>query len=122
MIGKSGVVGGWITSRSGWLLELLTELIMGGVIRMSKHDSGAVQVQETSGLVVLITNRSGWLLELLTELKMAIYCPQGSGTLRQQLLMMHGIAWYCIVLHSIAWYCMVLHGIAWNCIVLHGIA
>ena len=23
--------------------------------------------------------------------KMAIYCPQGSGTLRQQLLMMHGI-------------------------------
>merc|ERR1711978_620679 len=31
-----------------------------------------------------VTNRSGWLLELLTELKMAIYCPQGSGTLRQQ--------------------------------------
>ena len=29
-------------------------LIMGGVIRMGKHDSGAVQVQETSGLVVLI--------------------------------------------------------------------
>ena len=25
---------------------------------------------------------------------MAIYCPQGSGTLRQQLLMMQGIAWY----------------------------
>ena len=36
------------------------------------------------------------------EIKMAIYCPQGSGTLRQQLLMMHGIAWYCIVLHCIA--------------------
>ena len=64
--------------------------------------------------------------------KMAIYCPQGSGTLRQQLLSMHGnacycmvlhgIALYCIVLHGIAWYCMVLHGIAWYCRVLHGIA
>ena len=53
---------------------------------------------------------------------MAIYCPQGSGTLRQHLLMMHDIAWYCIVLHSIAWYCMVLHGIAWYCMVLHCIA
>ena len=64
--------------------------------------------------------------------KMAIYCPQGSGTLCQQLSNMHGIAWYCmvlhgiarycIVLHGIAWYCMVLHGIAWNCMELHGIA
>ena len=44
--------------------------------------------------------------------KWPLYCPQGSGTLRQQLLLMHGIAWYCIVLHSIAWYCIVLHGIA----------
>ena len=31
---------------------------------------------------------------------MAIYCSQGSGTLRQQLLMMHGIALYCMVLHG----------------------
>ena len=46
-------------------------------------------------------------------IKMAMYCPQGSGTLRQQLLMMHGFAWYCIVLHGIAWYCMVLLGIVW---------
>ena len=45
-------------------------------------------------------------------LKMAIYCPQGSGTLRQQLLSMHCISWYCMVLHGIAWYCIVLHGIA----------
>ena len=36
-----------------------------------------------------------------TMIKMAIYCPQGSGTLRQQLLMMHGIALYCMVLHVI---------------------
>ena len=33
--------------------------------------------------------------EELADLKMKkwpLYCPQGSGTLRQQLLMMHGIA------------------------------
>ena len=46
-------------------------------------------------------------------IKMALYCPQGSGTLRQQLSMMHGIAWYYMVLHGVAKYCMVLHGIAW---------
>ena len=53
-----------------------------------------------------------------TVLKMAIYCPQGSGTLRQQLLMMHGIAWYCIVLHGIAWYCRVLLGIVWYRVII----
>ena len=36
------------------------------------------------------------------EQKWPLYCPQGSGTLRQQLLMMQGIAWYCMVLHCIA--------------------
>ena len=41
-------------------------------------------------------------------------CPQGSGTLRQQSLMMHGIAWYCKVSHGMACYCVVLHGIEWN--------
>ena len=30
-------------------------------------------------------------------------------------MVLHGIAWYCIVLHGIAWYCMVLHDIAWYC-------
>ena len=54
--------------------------------------------------------------------KMAIYCPQGSGTLRQQLLSMHYIAWYCKVLHGIAWYCILLHGIALFCIILHYLA
>ena len=38
--------------------------------------------------------------------KIAKYCPQGSGTLRQQLLSK-------LVLHGTAWYCMVFHGIAW---------
>ena len=33
---------------------------------------------------------------------MALYCPQGSDTLRQQLLMMHGIAWHCMVVRGIA--------------------
>ena len=52
---------------------------------------------------------------------MALYCAQGSGIICQQLLMMHGIAWYCMALHGIVLYCMVLHGIAWYCMALHGI-
>ena len=54
------------------------------------------------------------------------------GMLRQQILMKHGIAWYCMILHGIAWYCLLLHcfalfcvvlqGIAWYCMVLRGIA
>ena len=43
-----------------------------------------------------------------TATKMAIYCPQGSGTLHQHLLMMHGSTWNCMVLHGMVWYCMVL--------------
>ena len=42
------------------------------------------------------------MIGMMMIIKIAIYCPQGSGTLRQQLLMMHGIAWYCRVLHCIA--------------------
>ena len=38
-----------------------------------------------------VSSRSGWLLELLTELKIAMYCPQGSGTLRQQLTILHSV-------------------------------
>ena len=57
---------------------------------------------------------------LIRTTKIAIYCPQGSGTLRQQLIMMHGIAWSVMVLDCIEWYCMVLHSIAWNCTVLLG--
>ena len=44
------------------------------------------------------------VIESLNIKKWPLYCPQGSGTLRQQLLMMPGIAWYCMVLHGIAWY------------------
>ena len=58
----------------------------------------------------------------MTLAKMVLYCPQGSGTLCQQLLMMHGIACYCMLLHGIEWYSMVLQGIAWYCTVSHGIA
>ena len=44
-----------------------------------------------------------------SRIKMALYCQQGSGALRQQLLMMHGSsAWNCMVLHGMVWYCMVL--------------
>ena len=55
-------------------------------------------------------------------LKMALYCPQGSGTLHQLLLMMHGIKWYCMVLPGIVLYCMVLHGIAFYWMILQFIA
>ena len=37
-------------------------------------------------------------------------------------MVLHDIAWYCIVLHGVAWYCMVLHGIARYCILLHRIS
>ena len=30
---------------------------------------------------------------MMMLIKMALYCPQGSGTLRQQLLKMHGVEW-----------------------------
>ena len=36
--------------------------------------------------------------KIYCKIKIAIYCPQGSGTLRQQLIMMHGIAWCFMVL------------------------
>ena len=49
----------------------------------------------------------------------ALYCPQVGGMLRQQILMKHGIAWYCMILHGIAWYCMTLYGIELYCIVLN---
>ena len=47
-----------------------------------------------------ISSRSGWLLELLTELKMDLYCPQGIGTLRQQLTILH-ILHILAILHII---------------------
>ena len=50
--------------------------------------------------------------------KMALYCPQGSGTLRQQLLSMHGIAWYCMVLHYLAPSCTILHYLELSCTIL----
>merc|ERR1711940_76035 len=46
--------------------------------------SGRHAKSEKVGCWCWVSSRSGWLLELLTELKIAIYCPQGSGTLRQQ--------------------------------------
>ena len=52
----------------------------------------------------------------------ALYCPQVGGMLRQQILMKHGIAWYCMILHGIAWYCMLLHCFALFCVVLPGTA
>ena len=72
--------------------------------------AGNIQVLQTfNSLLIRRREKVG----LCLETKWPLYCPQGSGTLRQQLLMMHGIALYCIELHGIAWYCIVLHDIAW---------
>ena len=49
-----------------------------------------------------------------SRIKMALNGPQ--GTLRQQLLMMQGIASYCIILHCLALSCTVLHCLALSCI------
>ena len=57
-----------------------------------------------------------------TSKKWPFYCPQGSGTLRQQLSIMHGIAWYSMGLHCMVCFCMELHGFAWYCMVLHHLA
>ena len=61
-----------------------------------------------------ISNRSGWLLELLTELKMSIYCPQGSGTLCQQLTIQHILH----ILHYLALSCTILYHFAPSCTIL----
>ena len=69
-----------------------------------------------------ITNRSGWLLELLTELKIAIYCPQGSCTLRQQLTILHYLALSCTISHFLELSCTILHYLALTCTILHHVA
>ena len=52
-----------------------------------------------SSIAISPTLKWWWICQSLrqyltpTTTKMTIYCPQGSGTLRQQLLMMHGIEW-----------------------------
>ena len=70
-----------------------------------KRDSGAINIAQMhlqmghkSELIILILCYH--IIYFIWE-KMALYCPQGSGKLRQQLLMMHGIALYCMVLHVI---------------------
>ena len=55
-------------------------------------------------------------------LKMALYCPEGSSTLPQQLLMMHDIALYCIILHYLALSYTTLHYLALSCTILHYLA
>ena len=50
---------------------------------------------------------------------MALYCPHGSGTLRQQLLMMH---YLCTILYYLALSCTILHYLALSCTILHYLA
>ena len=46
---------------------------------------------------------------LIRTTKIAIYCPQGSGTLRQQLTILHYFALSCTILHYLALSCTILH-------------
>ena len=47
------------------------------------------------------------------EYKNGLILPTGQWYAPSAVIMMHGIAWYCMVLHGIALYCIVLQGIAW---------
>ena len=54
------------------------------------------------------TGQNAFQNKFLSSEKWPLYCPQGSGTLRQQLLMMHGIAPCCTrVCHSMPEYARV---------------
>ena len=55
-------------------------------------------------LVLKQKYKNGIYFEVLVKIKIAIYCPQGSGTLRQQSLMMH---WLCIECQSMPEYARV---------------
>ena len=54
--------------------------------------------------------------------KIAIYCPQGSCTLRQQLTILHYLALSCTILHYLALSCTILHYLALSCTILHYLA
>ena len=51
--------------------------------------------------------------------KIAIYCPQGSGTLRQQLTIRHYYTLSCTILQNLALSCTILHYLALSCTILH---
>ena len=86
-----------ITNRSGWLLELLTELKMAIILPIGQWYAPSAVINDAWYCIVLHS--------------IAWYC-----------MVLHGIALYCRVFHGIAFYYMVLHGIAWYCMVLHCIA
>merc|ERR1712240_408415 len=91
---------GWVSSRSGWLLELLTELKMAIILPIGQWYAPSAVIYDA------------WYCMVLHGI--ALYC-----------IVLQGVAWYCMVLNVIAWFCMVLHDIAWYCMVwhcLHGIA
>ena len=84
-------------------------------------DGGDILNEAVSTAISIVKPQRILTNVLLLEQKWPLYCPQGSGMLRQQLLMMHSIAWYYMVLLGIVLYCMELHhGIGWYCMVLHG--
>ena len=68
-------------------------------VQTGSHEDPIENLGQTKILTILAKPQSEPIKAIS---KMALYCPQGSGTLRQQLFIMHGIAWYCMVLHYIA--------------------
>ena len=56
------------------------------------------------------------------QTKIAIYCPQGSGTLHQQLTILHYLALFYIILHYLAPSFTILHHLALFCSILHYLA
>ena len=54
--------------------------------------------------------------------KIAIYCPEGSGTLRQQLTILHYLSLSCTILHYVTSSCTILHHDAPCCTMLHHVA
>ena len=57
-------------------------------------------------------------LQLPQLIKIAIYCPQGSGTLRQKLTNLYFLALSCTILHYLALSRTILHYIALSCTIL----
>ena len=56
------------------------------------------------------------------SVKTAIYCPQGSGTLRQHITNLQYLVLSCTILHYLALSCTILHYLALSFTILHYLA
>merc|ERR1711928_26230 len=93
-------MSGWcccITNRSGWLLELLTELKMAIILPTWQWYAPSAVINDE------------WYCMVLTGI--SLYG-----------MVLHGIAWYCMILHYLALPCTILHYLALSCTILHYLA